>query len=69
MQTGLPAGVYCDIISGKKDGNTCTGRNVTVTSQGFAQIKLSGAAEEIHLAIHVGKEVKTDKIKLISDKS
>ncbi|XP_035439754.2 alpha-amylase 4N-like [Spodoptera frugiperda] len=56
FQTGLPAGVYCDIISGQKEGSLCTGKNVTVSSTGAASITLSGAGEELHLAIHVGTE-------------
>ncbi|XP_022813824.1 alpha-amylase 4N-like [Spodoptera litura] len=56
VQTGLPAGVYCDIISGQKEGSVCTGKNVTVSSTGAAVITLSGTGEELHLAIHVGDE-------------
>ncbi|CAH1638100.1 unnamed protein product [Spodoptera littoralis] len=59
LQTGLPAGVYCDIISGQKEGSVCTGKNVTVSSTGAAVITLSGTGEELHLAIHVGDEVST----------
>ncbi|XP_047029614.1 alpha-amylase A-like [Helicoverpa zea] len=56
IQTELPSGTYCDIISGQKEGTTCTGRNITVSTIGKAQITLSGAEEELYLAIHVGKE-------------
>ncbi|XP_047029612.1 alpha-amylase 4N-like isoform X2 [Helicoverpa zea] len=57
IQTGLPAGIYCDIISGEKDKELpfCTGRNISVSITGKTEIILSGA-EETHLAIHVGKE-------------
>ncbi|XP_027748126.1 pancreatic alpha-amylase-like [Empidonax traillii] len=28
LQTGLPAGTYCDVISGQKENNKCTGKQV-----------------------------------------
>lgn len=56
LQTGLPSGNYCDVISGQIDGNACTGKMVTVLETGKAQITLSGIGEELHLAIHVGAE-------------
>ncbi|RAK50811.1 hypothetical protein DJ017_19895, partial [Phenylobacterium soli] len=34
LQTGLPAGTYCDVISGSKSGSSCTGKTVTVGSDG-----------------------------------
>src|SRR5579875_3913724 len=36
--TGLPAGVYCDVISGALSGGACTGGSVTVTASGQAAI-------------------------------
>ncbi|PZC79579.1 hypothetical protein B5X24_HaOG216244 [Helicoverpa armigera] len=58
IQTGLPAGIYCDIISGERDKELpfCTGKNISVSITGKTEIILSDA-EETHLAIHVGKEV------------
>ncbi|CAH0398446.1 unnamed protein product [Chilo suppressalis] len=56
LQTGLPAGDYCDVISGKVNGDKCTGLKVTVDDKGFANIHLPGHVEDMHLAIHVGKE-------------
>lgn len=53
LQTGLPAGTYCDISSGSKVGNTCTGASVTVATNGFATISLSASAAEGFIAIHV----------------
>ena len=51
IQTGLPAGEYCDIISGdlKKNG-MCSGKLVTVEQDGTAQISV---APESALAIHI----------------
>ncbi|XP_059050934.1 alpha-amylase 4N-like [Achroia grisella] len=57
LQTGLPPGDYCDVITGKRQGTTCTGRKVTVGNNGYANINVLGDAEDTHLAIHVGKEV------------
>lgn len=36
----LPSGLYCDIMSGEKKGNICTGYGIVV-SKGFATIKIS----------------------------
>ncbi|XP_061398681.1 alpha-amylase 2-like [Musca vetustissima] len=41
LQTGLPKGVYCDIISGRKSCNSCTGLKVTVGADGKADISLA----------------------------
>lgn len=52
LLTCLSAGTYCDIMSGRKIGNTCTGKQVVVQKNGIAKInvkKLGGM-----LAIHVG---------------
>ena len=40
LQTGLAAGTYCDIISGGKVGNSCTGSKITVASDGTAEISI-----------------------------
>ena len=38
VQTGLPAGTYCDLIHGKRQGSSCTGPTVTVTSSGSVTV-------------------------------
>jgi alpha-amylase len=53
LQTGLPAGVYCDVISGEKVGAQCTGQTVTVDGSGMAAIFLQANAFDGFLAIHV----------------
>ena len=53
LQTGLPAGTYCDIATGLKSGNSCTGGTVTVGSDGRAAIFLSAHVTEGFIAIHV----------------
>lgn len=52
LQTGLPAGNYCDVATGKKVG-TCTGSTITVANNGVAEIFLSSSAPEGFIAIHV----------------
>lgn len=46
------------MITGKREGEKCTGSKVTVERDGMAQIHLPGNGEDLHLAIHVGKEVR-----------
>lgn len=38
VQTGLPAGTYCDTIHGTKSAGACSGPSVTVNSTGFATV-------------------------------
>lgn len=54
LNTCLPAGEYCDIISGQRLGNRCTGIKVTVDDSGYAPIELRHNSEDGVLAIHVG---------------
>jgi len=53
FQTCLPAGQYCDVISGAKEGNACTGAIVTVGSDGRANIDLTNETDDPVLAVHV----------------
>ncbi|XP_072107016.1 pancreatic alpha-amylase-like [Mobula birostris] len=53
LQTGLPPGIYCDVISGQKEGDRCTGLQVTVDSCGSAVFQISNTAEDPMVAIHV----------------
>jgi alpha-amylase len=57
LQTGLPAGVYCDIISGKLCETTCTGGFVTVSSDGMANIYNAGDAVDGFVAIYKDSKV------------
>jgi alpha-amylase len=52
LQTCLPPGRYCDVISGNRDGHVCTGTTVTVGNDGKAQIFLSNSGDDGVLAIH-----------------
>ncbi|GAB6030326.1 Alphaamylase [Chamberlinius hualienensis] len=53
LQTGLPAGTYCDVISGNVQSGSCTGTSVSVDGSGNAQIFISGSATDPIIAIHV----------------
>ncbi|XP_054088895.1 alpha-amylase 2-like [Zeugodacus cucurbitae] len=53
LQTCLPAGTYCDIISGEKSGSSCTGKSVVVGSDGRAHISIRQNEDDGVLAIHV----------------
>ncbi len=56
LQTGMPAGQYCDIVNGNfnSDAGSCSGPTITVNGDGTAQfdVKQIGAS-----AIHVGTKM------------
>ncbi|XP_053806670.1 pancreatic alpha-amylase [Vidua chalybeata] len=53
VQTGLPSGTYCDVISGQKENNKCTGKQVFVSGDGKANFQINTDAEDPFIAIHV----------------
>lgn len=57
LQTGLPAGVYCDIVSGSLENSTCTGKSVTVQEDGTATIEIAEDETDGFLAIHVNAKL------------
>lgn len=57
LQTGLAAGVYCDIISGQKTGNSCSGASFTVDSQGYANIAISMGHAAGVIAFHTDSKI------------
>ncbi|XP_030351302.1 pancreatic alpha-amylase [Strigops habroptila] len=57
LQTGLPAGTYCDVISGDKEDNRCTGSQVYVSEDGLANFQISSQAEDPFMAIHVNAKL------------
>lgn len=63
LQTCLPAGTYCDIISGQRVGNSCTGTTVIVGNDQMANIVIRANAEDGVLAIHRGDVVNERLIK------
>nr|XP_045726894.1 alpha-amylase 1B [Mirounga angustirostris] len=52
LQTGLPAGTYCDVISGDKINGHCTGIQISVSGDGNAHFSISNSAEDPFIAIH-----------------
>lgn len=53
LPTGLPAGIYCDVISGRKEGNLCTGIEIHVLPNCAAHFQINSQAEDPFIAIHV----------------
>lgn len=53
FQTCLPAGTYCDVISGSLSSGSCTGKTVTVDGSGYGQISLYESEDDGVLAIHI----------------
>nr|XP_023015287.1 alpha-amylase-like [Leptinotarsa decemlineata] len=52
IKTGLPAGTYCDVISGDRENGSCTGKSVNVDGSGYASVSLSSNGDDFVLAIH-----------------
>ncbi|XP_069825113.1 pancreatic alpha-amylase-like [Dendropsophus ebraccatus] len=57
LNTGLPAGTYCDVISGQKEETRCTGIEINVSDNGSASFRISNLAEDPFVAIHVGAKL------------
>ncbi|XP_077507988.1 pancreatic alpha-amylase-like isoform X2 [Amblyomma americanum] len=53
LQTQLPAGKYCDVVSGSKTAAGCTGRTVTVDAQGKTKLRVDSGWEDPMVAVHV----------------
>lgn len=52
LNTGMPGGTYCDVISGQKEGGRCTGKQITVGGDGRAHFLISNRDEDPFVAIH-----------------
>ncbi|XP_055587971.1 alpha-amylase 2-like [Uranotaenia lowii] len=57
LQTCLPAGQYCDVISGSRGAGSCSGTTVTVDGAGRANIFIGANAVDGVLAIHVNSRL------------
>ena len=57
LQTGMPAGTYCDVISGSKVNGSCTGKTVTVNDDGTAKINIKYFEEDPVIAIHADVKI------------
>lgn len=57
LNTGMPQGTYCDVISGQKEGSRCTGTQVQVGGDGRAYFKISHTAEDPFVAFHADSKL------------
>uniref|UniRef100_A0A3B4DIW4 Alpha-amylase n=1 Tax=Pygocentrus nattereri TaxID=42514 RepID=A0A3B4DIW4_PYGNA len=57
LNTGLPGGTYCDVISGQKQGSSCTGKQVQVGGDGYAYFNISNSEEDQFIAIHADSKL------------
>ncbi|CAG2171941.1 unnamed protein product [Oppiella nova] len=55
--TGLPAGTYCDIISGGLIDGKCTGKTLTVGNDGKAHIFVDNTWEDPMIAFHIKAKI------------
>ncbi|XP_066523052.1 amyAc_bac_euk_AmyA and Aamy_C domain-containing protein [Hoplias malabaricus] len=53
LDTGLPEGTYCDVISGDKHCAGCSGKQLHVDREGKAHFYISGEDEDPFIAIHI----------------
>lgn len=51
VETGLPAGSYCDLVSGDRGASGCTGATITVAANGTIALTLQANTA---IALHVG---------------
>ncbi|XP_012251560.2 alpha-amylase A-like isoform X1 [Athalia rosae] len=60
LQTCLPAGIYCDVISGNVEKRRCTGKTVIVNDCGMAYIEILTNDDDGVLALHVNARVRVE---------
>lgn len=53
----VPAGIYCDVISGEMVNGRCTGKTVVVGLLGKAYIRILAREQNGVLAIHTGAKI------------
>ncbi|WAR16041.1 AMY1C-like protein, partial [Mya arenaria] len=52
LNTGLPVGTYCDVISGDYVNSACTGKTIHVDATGRAHVHINGNSATPMIAIH-----------------
>ncbi|XP_077954803.1 alpha-amylase-like [Gasterosteus aculeatus] len=57
LNTGMPGGTYCDVISGEKKGSSCTGKQIQVGGDGRAHFKISNRDADPFVAIHANSKL------------
>lgn len=56
LDTCLAAGTYCDVISGRKIGNRCSGKFVIVGEDGKASFNVTGSeCFAVHIEVNINK--------------
>ncbi|XP_072143058.1 alpha-amylase-like [Dermacentor andersoni] len=61
LQTSLPKGTYCDVISGVKTSVACTGRSFVVKTDGRVDVTVDNLWEDPVIALHI--EVRLLRVK------
>ncbi|GLH05680.1 Alpha-amylase-related protein [Gryllus bimaculatus] len=64
LQTGLPQGVYCDLASGSLSNGSCSGKSVTVNSDGTAYVEILDSEQDGFLAISSAEHKVRKNLKL-----
>lgn len=57
LQTSLPAGTYCDVISGVKTSTGCTGRSFVVKPDGKVDATVDNSWEDPVIALHIAAKL------------
>uniref|UniRef100_A0A3Q1ENW4 alpha-amylase n=1 Tax=Acanthochromis polyacanthus TaxID=80966 RepID=A0A3Q1ENW4_9TELE len=57
LNTGMPGGTYCDVISGQKEGSRCTGKQIQVGGDGRAHFRISNSDSDPFVAIHADSKL------------
>ncbi|XP_076834577.1 amyAc_bac_euk_AmyA and Aamy_C domain-containing protein [Brachyhypopomus gauderio] len=57
LNTGLPAGIYCDVISGDKLNGQCSGKQLKVGGDRRAQFHISNTDEDPFIAVHIDSKL------------
>uniref|UniRef100_A0A1B0EY97 Alpha-amylase n=1 Tax=Phlebotomus papatasi TaxID=29031 RepID=A0A1B0EY97_PHLPP len=64
LQTSLPPGTYCDVITGNAVDGACTGKTITVQEDGTAVIGIGANEEDGVLAIHICAKISLSVYKI-----
>lgn len=57
IKTGLPEGKYCDVISGDKKDQVCSGKTISVNKDGEVDVYIPSYADNPMIAIHANSKL------------
>ncbi|XP_050028738.2 pancreatic alpha-amylase-like [Dermacentor andersoni] len=57
LQTSLPPGTYCDVISGVKTSGACTGRSFVVKPDGSVDVTVDNLWDDPVIALHIAAKL------------